>query len=173
MQRFNIEIKAQVVDLKPYRETLQVLGAAFCGTDWQVDTYFKVPQGRLKLREGNIEHALIYYQRPNQKEPKPSEVILIQLTDSTQWKALLTAALSILIVVSKRREIYFLGNLKIHLDEIEGLGCFVEIEAIGDGKLSAAQLYEQCAALMNRLGIESTALCADSYSDMLLKIRGR
>jgi predicted adenylyl cyclase CyaB len=170
MQRRNIEIKAVVNDLEPFRQLLLPLGAVFQGTDLQVDTYFEVPHGRLKLREGDLEKALIYYQRPNQKAPKLAQVMLVNLTETTPLKTLLSAAFRVKVIVTKRREIYFLDNLKIHLDQVDGLGRFVEIEALGTEHTSEAILREQCQALIQKLNLHQAEFCADSYSDMLLKI---
>ena len=72
MRVINAEIKAACSDSESIRQTLTTLNADFRGKDHQVDTYFNVPSGRMKLREGNIEHSLIYYERNNQSGPKTS-----------------------------------------------------------------------------------------------------
>ena len=80
MRVINVEIKARCADPEQVRAVLRQRNASFAGLDRQVDTYFRAPQGRLKLREGNIENALIYYHRPNQAGPKTSDVLLHQTT---------------------------------------------------------------------------------------------
>ncbi|MGE3908828.1 MAG: class IV adenylate cyclase, partial [Chloroflexota bacterium] len=107
MPHVNIEIKARCANLDRARATLMQLGARMVGPDYQADTYFQVPNGRLKLREGQIENNLIFYARPDQEGPKRSDVILYGTRPGTDLKALLTAALGTLVTVEKRREIYF------------------------------------------------------------------
>ena len=84
MNALNIEIKAKCSDLEKIRAILNSQQARFIGTDHQIDTYFKVNTGRLKLREGSIENALIHYNRPNQAGPKKSEIILPKMSTSSK-----------------------------------------------------------------------------------------
>ncbi len=189
MAHVNVEIKARCADPARARKTLLSLGARFVGPDHQTDTYFQVPRGRLKLREGEIENNLIFYARPDQEGPKRSDVILYGTRPGSDLKPLLDAALGMLVVVEKRREIYFVAvadievpgdptaasrardreNVKVHLDTVTGLGSFVEIEAIDlDGSLGPDLLDAQCRRLMTILGIEAADLVAASYSDLLL-----
>jgi len=121
----NVEIKARCRHPEKIREILEGRQARFVGLDQQVDTYFHVPHGRLKLREGNIENALIHYQRSDQAGPKNSEVQLYR--PGPNLKSILSAALGVKVVVDKRRQIYFIENVKFHLDEVPPLGTFVEI----------------------------------------------
>ncbi len=167
MQHLNVEIKARLNTARP-REILQQLNAEFRGEDHQVDTYFRVPQGRMKLREGTIEHNLIYYDRANQAGPKASVVHLYRPEPDPSLKALLAASLGVWQVVDKRREIYFIDNVKFHLDRVVDLGEFVEIEAIDmDGSIGEARLREQCAHYMAAFDIQEADLLAVSYSDLL------
>ena len=164
----NVEIKARCTDPARVRSLLEAAGAHFHGIDRQRDTYFPVPNGRLKLREGRIENHLIHYRRPDQAGPKRSDVLLFDTTPDSALKPLLTAALGVRIVVEKRRAIYFIGNVKFHVDAVDGLGAFVEIEAIDrDGSRSEADLLAQCRSFMDALDIAETDLVERSYSDML------
>ncbi len=168
MERTIIEIKARCRQPDRIRELLRQHGADFRGLDHQVDTYFRVPEGRLKLREGNIENALIHYRRPNEAGPKKSEVLLYRLAPEPALKKVLTAALGVFVVVDKQREIYFIDNVKIHLDEVEGLGAFVEIEAIGkNGEPTTDRLREQCQHFLELFDIRQEDLFENSYSDLL------
>lgn len=170
MRRLNIEIKAHCRQPKKIRERLLENGAAFIGTDHQVDTYFRVSEGRLKLREGTIENALIHYRRANQTGPKKSEVLLYQPTDGKGLKALLTSALGILVIVDKKRAIFFIDNVKFHLDEVRELGAFVEIEAIDrNGETGEAQLRRQCEYYLGLLEVRSDDLVEVSYSDLIIE----
>src|SRR5512140_1691948 len=132
MGSLSVEIKARCPDPGRIRKILLARGASFKGLDHQVDTYFRVPEGRLKLREGNIENALIYYRRPDSAGPKQSDVVLYAVERGAELRAVLSSALGVLVTVDKQREIYYVGNVKIHIDEVQGLGRFVEIEAAGD-----------------------------------------
>lgn len=165
----NIEIKARCEDPRHIRDYLLSNHAIFKGTDTQRDTYFNVPNGRLKLRQGKIENALIHYHRSDQKGPKSSEVTLYPVAESNLLRSLLEKALGIKIVVDKVREIYFIENVKFHIDIVNKLGNFVEIEAISaDGKLPISKLREQCNFYMSVLGIDEKDLLHNSYSDLLL-----
>ena len=164
-----VEIKARCTNLDRLRQRLENAGARLQGTDRQTDSYFQIPEGRLKLRQGNIENALIFYHRQNQKEAKRSDVYLYPCPDSAQLLALLSAALPSLVVVRKQRQIFWIDNIKIHLDHVSELGSFVEIEAIDlEHTRTESELRAQCRALQSRLGIRESDLIDGSYSDMLL-----
>lgn len=170
MSHNNIEIKARCTDPAFIRAYLQQQQAKFIGTDEQTDTYFHVPNGRLKLRQGPIENALIFYNRENKAGPKLSEVKLFQVpAESDVLKELLTIANGIKVVVKKRRAIYFIDNVKFHIDEVEGLGSFLEIEAIdADGSLGLEKINAQCHHYLQAFQIPETDLLTHSYSDLLL-----
>ncbi|MEM1323059.1 MAG: class IV adenylate cyclase [Bacteroidota bacterium] len=164
----NIEIKARSSNQQAIRDLLKAHQANFKGIDHQIDTYFKVNQGRLKLREGNIENSLIHYYRENQAGPKLSKVSLYQTSPGAGLKAVLSEALGILVVVDKQREIYFIDNVKFHIDRVKDLGAFIEIEAIdSDGTRSKEDLQQQCEYYLALFGIREEELVEDSYSDLL------
>ena len=170
MTFLNVEIKARCDDPARIRRILSENDADFKGEDHQVDTYFSVPEGRLKLREGNIENNLIYYRRSDIKDPKSSRIDLMPVDDPGPLKNLLTRALTIRIVVDKKREIYYIDNVKFHIDEVKGLGNFVEIEAIDrTGEIGEESLKEQCEYYMDLFSIREDDLEATSYSDLLLR----
>lgn len=164
----NIEIKAHCSNPTAIRHWLETNSANYHGLDHQIDTYFQVPHGRLKLREGNIECALIHYHRPNQAGPKHSDIRYYQPQASADLKQTLEAALGVWVIVDKQRHIYFIDNVKFHVDEVQGLGAFVEIEAIDrEGTLGLEHLEAQCAHYQAALGIVPEDLIAVSYSDLL------
>jgi predicted adenylyl cyclase CyaB len=170
MSYVNIEIKAKSNNQDTIREILKLKNADFKGVDYQIDTYFKVNNGRLKLREGNIENHLIYYQRENKEGPKQSDIILFKSDPKSSLKEILTKALGILVVVDKKREIYFIDNVKFHIDTVKNLGTFMEIEAIdSDGSFRKEKLFEQCQNYLDLFGIPKDDLISVSYSDLLLK----
>jgi predicted adenylyl cyclase CyaB len=166
----NVEIKARCEDPRHIRDYLLSNHAIFKGTDVQRDTYFNVPNGMMKLRQGKIENALIHYHRSDQKGPKSSEVTLYPVAESNLLRSLLEKALGIKVVVEKVREIYFIENVKFHIDIVSKLGNFVEIEAISaEGKLPISKLQEQCNFYMSVLGVDEKDLLHNSYSDQLLE----
>ncbi len=167
----NIEIKARCTDPEAIRTALREKSAEFRGTDQQIDTYFRTNRGRLKLREGQIENCLVYYEREDQAGPKQSAVTLFPTPPRSSLKEALTKALGVLVVVEKQREIYFIENVKFHIDTVKGLGSFVEIEAIDlDGSLGDEQLFAQCQLFLNLFRIIPNDLVAVSYSDLLLSL---
>ncbi|HNE27684.1 MAG TPA: class IV adenylate cyclase [Saprospiraceae bacterium] len=170
MQHLNIELKARTTRQTEIRAWLEAQGADFRGADFQTDTYFHVPNGRLKLRTGNVENNLIHYRRADQPEARASEVALAPVADGPALKNALARALGILVEVHKRREIYFMDNVKIHLDELDGLGRFVEIEAIAQKPEHTREwLLEQCRQYAALFRIQPDDILAESYSDLLLR----
>jgi len=171
MSYLNVEIKARCPDPEAVRNYLISHRAEFKGIDEQTDTYFKVPAGRLKLREGIIENNLIFYHRNNQAGPKKSHFQLVKITDPATFKSMMEACCGILMVVKKKREIYYIENVKFHIDEVPRLGWFVEIEAgniLADK--SETELQEQCRYYMRELFIKPEHLMEESYSDLLLQL---
>ena len=165
----NFEFKARCSNVQEREETLLSLQPLYVGQDHQIDTYFNVPNGRLKLREGNIEHALIHYERSNTAGAKQSDVILYQHAPDPALKAILTKAMGIKVVIDKLRKIYFIDNVKFHFDEVKDLGGFIEVEAIDkDGSIGIDQLKEQCAYYASLLRVAPEDYMAESYSDLLL-----
>lgn len=169
MGHLNVEIKAKSTNNDEIRELLKSQKADFKGIDHQIDTYFKVPNGRLKLREGKIENFLIHYSREDKGGPKQSRVTLYKTEPGSSLKEILTKALGILVTVDKQREIYFIENVKFHIDIVKNLGTFVEVEAIDkDGTIGEKKLTKQCQFFLNLFKIEQDALISVSYSDLLL-----
>lgn len=170
MNPINIEIKARSNTQDKVRSVLKSKNADFKGIDHQIDTYFNVPFGRLKLREGTIENSLIHLERENKEGPKQSNVILFKSDPHSSLKELLTKALGVMVVVDKQREIYFIDNVKFHIDTVADLGTFVEIEAIDDnGKIGTENLLKQCRFYMGLFGISKDSLVSVSYSDLLIE----
>ena len=169
MPFLNVEIKAKCIDPEFIRNYLLSNQAEFKGIDSQTDTYFNVNNGRLKLREGNIETNLIYYKRADEQGPKNSNFNLVKINDTEGLKEVLIKSIGIKVIVKKKREIYYIKNVKFHIDEVEGLGSFVEIEA-GNilANLSNNDLTTQCNFYLKEFKIRAEDLIEVSYSDMLL-----
>ena len=170
MKHLNIEIKAKCNDHEKIRSILKSRNADFKGTDHQIDTYFKVNNGRLKLREGNIENFLVFYEREDKEGPKQSDVILFKSDPNSSLKEILLTSLGTLVVVDKQREIYFIENVKFHIDTVKNLGTFMEIEAIdSNGTFGKEKLLEQCQNYLDLFDIPKDDLISVSYSDLLLQ----
>ena len=169
MSILNIEFKAKTNKLTEQENLFLKQRPLFIGGHHQVDTYFNVAVGRLKLREGNIENALIHYGREDFAGAKSRHVLLYQHQPDETLKEILVKTLGIKAVVDKRRRIYFIDNVKFHFDTVEGLGTFVEVEAIDkDGSIGKEKLQAQCDAYAALLGITAEDFCSVSYSDMIL-----
>jgi len=169
MGHINVEIKARCNNQDAIRKYLKEHDADFKGVDHQIDTYFNVSNGRLKLREGEIENFLVHYERSDQVGPKQSKVTLYNSQPGSMLKEALAKALGVLVVVDKKREIYFIENVKFHVDNVQDLGTFMEIEAIDkDGSIGQDKLNEQCQQYLSEMGIRGQDLIPVSYSDLLL-----
>ncbi|MBR9922403.1 MAG: class IV adenylate cyclase [Bacteroidetes bacterium] len=169
MNFFIVEIKAKYTDLEWLEAHLRERGARFIGKDKQEDTYFHVPTGRLKWRSGQVENSLIHYYRKDQPHAKVSEVEMVRVNHDSELKSMLTHALGVKVRVVKERQIFFVDNVKVHLDVVEELGTFVEIEAIdSDGTLGKEFLENQCQSLKEEFKITDDLLIDRSYSDLLL-----
>jgi adenylate cyclase, class 2 len=171
MNHINYEIKAKVNPEKQnlIRDYLKKNNAKFIGLDSQTDTYFKVPEGRLKIRKGNIENKLIHYERGDNLNSKKSDVLLIDLKKAQYLEKITRKTHDVLVEVKKQREIYFIDNVKFHIDNVENLGDFIEIEAISeDNSILLEKIKEQCDYYKNKFKIKKSELIKNSYSDMLL-----
>ncbi len=170
MQATIIEIKARCHNPEEIESILLNNNARYEGIDHQIDTYFNSESGRLKLREGNIENSLIYYDRAERKGQKKSEVTLYKTTgDSKALKEVLSKTLGIKIVVRKTRKIFFIENVKFHIDQVKHIGSFVEIEANDiSGKVAEEELKKQCDDFIRLLGLEEAEFLDQSYSDMIV-----
>jgi predicted adenylyl cyclase CyaB len=175
MPHINFEFKTRAKDPDKSEKKLLELNPVFIGVDKQTDTYFNVAKGRLKLREGNIENALIYYERQNVAGAKQSDILLYQHQPDKSLKDILIKLHGIKVVVHKIRKIYFIENVKFHFDTIKELGTFIEVEAIdntgniGSDGYRIEKLKEQCNKYADIFEIKSEDYISLSYSDMILK----
>lgn len=168
----NIEIKAHVRDLERLCAIAERLSDTPCETIDQEDIFFRVPVGRLKLRcfpSGAGE--LIFYQRTDATGPKRSTYQIARMDDAAATRAVLAAALGVRGVVRKRRWLYLAGQTRIHLDRVEGLGEFLELEVVlrpGQGDAEGEAIAQN---LMTRLGIAPGDLVERAYLDLIMETK--
>jgi len=165
-----IELKAKVDSLDTFRKRLQETKARHIGTFHQIDTYFEVPEGRLKLREteGTEKAQIVYYEREDIPGPKTSRVFIIELQEPEFLKSFLHKVLKVKVAVAKTREIYRYQGTQIHLDSVKNLGAFIEFERRTEGTSEATSKdRETLETLMKTLGIKAENLIEGSYSDLL------
>ena len=162
----NIELKARVQDPAAATAVAERLCGRVTRFERQIDTYFHCPHGRLKLREIDGRKAeLIWYQRPDQTEPKASDYVLVPVADPAGVKHALGLALGVRGVIGKLRRIYLYKNVRIHLDSVDVEGFFLEFEAVlGD----AGESERLVAELRREFGVGPTDLLTGSYGDMLV-----
>ena len=164
----NVEIKAKIKDFDKLRGLVEELSDAPCEILFQEDTFFYTSNGRFKLRTFASDLGeLIYYERENSYGPRRSHYLKSATTDPNSLKAVLSAVLGIRGVVRKQRLLYKVGDTRIHLDEVDDLGVFLELEVV----LNPGQTTEQgetiASELMMKLGIEKADLVDSAYIDLL------
>ncbi len=163
----NIELKAHLRDLDRALAVCRRLGAIARGEIRQIDTYFNAPSGRLKLREASPGATeLIHYERPDIAGPKRCDYSLA--VAPADIKPLLAAALGVRATVAKTRTLFLLENVRIHLDRVDGLGEFIEFEAVLGTEHSAEEGQAKVEELIARFGIAPEELLDYSYLDILL-----
>jgi predicted adenylyl cyclase CyaB len=172
--RQNIEVKARYPDLASAREVCQRIGARFVGVLNQIDTYFRTNDGsRQKIRQINDTHAeLITYSRPNDAVARSSLYTVEPLADVQATLAALAGKLGVLCVVRKHRELFGWHNVRIHLDEVEGLGSFIEFEGVVGAVADENVSRERVDRLVAEFAIGPGDQIGVSYSDLLLAASG-
>lgn len=187
----NVELKASLRSIERAREVAVELAERPVQHLMQTDTYFDCRRGRLKLREieerdsavtaSSTRHEvqLIWYDRPDRADAKACNFHLVRLSDATEAKAGLAAAWGVRSVVRKKREVYWYRNVRIHLDEVDGLGAFLELEAVlrspeADAPLATRRAttedaHRLLAELRQRFALDPSDILAASYGEMILE----
>jgi predicted adenylyl cyclase CyaB len=172
----NIEIKAYARDFDEIRRRAEKISDTSCEVIPQEDTFFNVPsasadrQERLKLREFSAQRGqLIYYQRPNQDGSKRSDYEIFETDNPSKLKSVLSAAYGERGVVKKTRYLYLVGQTRVHLDDVEGLGKFMELEVVMRDGQSDAEGQMIAEDLMDKLGVSVNDLIDGAYMDMFEK----
>lgn len=163
----NIEIKARISEPEVTRKRAIEVSGADPEKLYQRDTFYIVPNGRLKLRENNNRSAeMIYYDRPDESGPKISNYVRIPILDVNSAKQLFSKFLEIKAIVCKHRQIFVVGTTRIHLDEVQHLGSFLELEiTVAEGQMDSAK--ETALRLMEQLGVREEDLVEQAYVDLI------
>jgi adenylate cyclase class IV len=168
----NVEIKARVHELSGIRAKVAALASSPGEILGQTDTFFAIPAGRLKVRElSDGSGELIAYERPNQPGPKASSYSRFACTNARALTLTLSRVLPTRGTVVKQREVFLIGRTRVHLDHVDGLGLFVELEVVlADGEL-AEDGNREAQGLLDALDIPQAALVAEAYIDLLESAR--
>ena len=166
----NIEIKARARDFAGIRDKAENLSDTPVQVIPQEDIFFNVEKGRLKLRIlATDQSQLIYYTRPDQEGPKRSDYHITRSADPHNLKRVLELACGIRGMVRKTRYLYLVGQTRIHLDDVEGLGQFMELEVVLEEGQSDAEGQKIAEELMSALGVERGDLIDGAYMDLIEK----
>lgn len=165
----NIEIKAHARNFEEIKSRAEKLSDIPVQVISQEDIFFNTPRGRLKLRILADHAQLIYYTRPDQEGPKRSDYHITHSTDPENLKRVLELAYGIRGVVKKMRYLYLVGQTRVHLDDVESLGQFMELEVVMVEGQSDAEGQAIAEGLMTALGVESGDLIDGAYMDLLEK----
>lgn len=173
----NIELKARCADLEAAAAAAEAHGARFVRVEDQRDTFFPAPRGRLKLRERTWREGhdqrdmsdaeLIAYERADVGGTRESRYRVVPVIEAAALTAALAAACGLRGVVVKRRALWMWHNVRIHLDAVEGLGSFVEFEAVLGAEDDEAEGHQRVAALQRALGLADAAIVPVAYADLL------
>jgi predicted adenylyl cyclase CyaB len=167
----NLEFKTRLDDSMAALARARELGAELWGDLRQTDTYFNVPSGRLKLREtAGLQAELIAYARDEAATDRPSDCEIARTPDPAALREVLSRALGVLAVVKKRRTLVTLDTSRIHLDNVEQLGSFLEIEVpVGNDEAAAKARFD---SLLQGLGYTAGDGIRASYLDLTLQLQG-
>lgn len=164
----NVEIKAVVSDLAQLRKRVSKISGGPGKDSYQDDTFFCVPHGRLKLRiSSTARPQLIYYHRPDLPSPKPSHYIISNIAQPSSMRAVLAESLGVIGQVRKHRTMFMIDNTRVHLDQVEGLGTYLEFEVMLSQSQSVDEGKQIALALMNKLGVDLATLVKGAYLDLL------
>jgi predicted adenylyl cyclase CyaB len=157
-------IKAIVTNFEPIENQLVSMNAHFVGLDEQTDYYFETARGKLKYRQGTIEKLITHYERQLKDGVERTTVYQYDKNPTPEQINKLRAEKKQIGVIVKKRKIYTVDNVKIHLDTLPNGDCYIEIEAIdGTNKFTEIELQSQCLAIKSKLLIPDSNLVATGY----------
>ena len=167
----NVEIKARVADLAAVEARARAIATQGPEEIYQDDTFFRCDRGRLKLRDfGDGQGQLIHYDRADEAGPKVSDYVLSPTAAPATLREALVRAHGVLGRVVKRRRLYLVDRTRVHLDRVEGLGTFVELEVVLRDEESAEEGMVVARKLLGQLGIADDQLATGAYLDLLQRV---
>ena len=165
----NVEIKARAADFAKQQERAAELAGSPPELLSQEDTFFRAKRGRLKLRRFDADRGeLIYYERANARGPSESRYVILPTREAVALRDALSKALGVSGVVRKRREVYHVAGTRVHMDTVEGLGEFIELEAVLGPDESQEDGRTRVRELIDALGISDGDLIDGAYIDLVL-----
>ena len=163
----NIEIKARIEDIEKLAAKVAVVADKGPFELFQDDTFFACANGRLQLRTFSATEAeLIFYRRPDQAGPKESVYSIAPVTAPDKIREVLSRAYGQTGRVIKHRTLYLIGRTRVHLDKVEGLGDFLELEVVLAEKEASANGVAVANDLLHKLGIPPENLIEGAYVDL-------
>ena len=166
----NIEIKARVHNLESLLPSVAALADSGPTHIHQVDTFFSCSNGRLKLRKfSDTQGELIFYRRADSRQPKESFYVLVPTAEPDALREVLTLSYGMVGRVLKNRTLFMLGRTLIHLDRVEGLGDFLELEVVMAENEPAEKGLAVAQEILNDLAIAADQLVPGAYIDLLKK----
>ena len=163
----NIEIKAKIRDYEKVQKLVEKLCSDPVHTEQQEDTFFITTKGRLKLRESNDKSALIYYDRKDSLEPSQSDIAISFTENPDTLKSVLAKSNGIRGIVKKKRTLYKYGQTRIHLDDVRGLGKFIELEVVLRSDQTSKDGESIANKLMDKFNIHKNDLIDVAYIDLI------
>lgn len=164
----NVEFKAELRDPALARSICHALKATWIADLVQTDTYFRTPTGRLKRRETiGEETEYVFYERPNLARPKLSHFAIY--SEQQALERFGTQPLPLWVVVRKRRSLWMIGNSRIHLDDVEELGHFLEFECLVSREHNLARCHDAITELRKAFQPVMGEVIDCSYSDLLAR----
>jgi predicted adenylyl cyclase CyaB len=175
----NIEIKARIPSVAALLPRVAGLATEGPARILQNDTFFVCPHGRLKLRIFELDRGtdpvhgeLIFYRRADAAGPKESSYLRTAISDPRALRETLSLAYGELGRVAKRRTLFLIGRTRVHLDEVDELGDFLELEVVLQPHESSDAGVREARSIMTSLGIEPAQLIERAYLDLLRARRG-
>ena len=169
----NVEWKGRLPDLSEAAAQAVALGAELHSVERQNDTYFRVPQGRLKLRrrwvaqERELPPELIAYRRPDQRGARTSDYVRVRLEEGSEVVALFAEAVGVDVEVEKTRQVFLHNRVRIHLDDVKGCGTFLELEAIVDERCDDENASAKIQRLLEHFGLALESSIPGSYRELV------
>jgi predicted adenylyl cyclase CyaB len=163
----NVEIKARLTDLAATKSLVVPVATDDPVVLRQEDTFFSVDRGRLKLRRDGEQAELIWYERPDKLGASESHYLRCDVSDPENLSTILASTLGVNGTVRKRRTVYLVGQTRVHLDEVAGLGYFLELEVVLEDGQQTAEGKAIADSLMKRLAVSKEDLVAVAYVDLL------